>query len=152
MIQFHIMDEREKERISAWAYEGAYKIYELPPYEEQKAKGMAFGNPERAKNYHAYYDGDLLIGFTNLMERGSEVQIGVGVAPDLCGRGYGQQILLRAAELAHSLYPGKPLALEVRTWNQRAVRCYEKAGFRIDGPPFEQQTAIGTGTFYRMVQ
>lgn len=50
------------------------------------------------------------------------------------------------------LYPNKPLYLEVRTWNTRAVKCYEKAGFRIDGQAYELTTGIGTGTFYRMIR
>lgn len=46
----------------------------------------------------------------------------------------------------------KPLYLEVRTWNIRAVKCYEKAGFQIEGEPFELTTGIGTGMFYRMTK
>ena len=41
--------------------------------------------------------------------------------------------------------------LEVRTWNTRAVKCYEKAGFRIQGEPIRQATPIGEGVFYHMV-
>ncbi len=152
MILAHIMDETEKEAVSAWKYEGAYGLYNLPPYEVQKERGTAFTDPERAKNYYAYYEGSVLIGFTNLSEGAREVSVGIGVRPSLCGRGYGPRILLRAAELARELYPGKPLSLEVRTWNRRAVRCYEKAGFQIDGVPFKRSTPIGTGLFYRMVR
>lgn len=54
--------------------------------------------------------------------------------------------------ISKSLYPEKPLCLEVRTWNVRAVTCYEKAGFRIDDEPFSRTTLIGEGTFYRMVR
>ena len=55
-------------------------------------------------------------------------------------------------ESSKKLYPNKPLYLEVRTWNTRAVKCYEKAGFRIDGQAYELTTGIGTGTFYRMIR
>lgn len=41
--------------------------------------------------------------------------------------------------------------LEVRTWNRRAIRCYEKSGFYIDGQPFTQKTLSGEGRFFRMV-
>lgn len=71
--------------------------------------------------------------------------------PDCCGRGYGQQMTRIARELSRSLFPGKPLYLEVRTWNTRAVRCYEKAGFRISGAPIRQTTGIGEGEFYHMI-
>lgn len=42
--------------------------------------------------------------------------------------------------------------LEVRTWNTRAVRCYEKAGFRVVGKPVKRVTLSGEGTFYHMVR
>ena len=52
-----------------------------------------------------------------------------------------------ACALSRRLFPGKPLYLEVRTWNTRAVRCYQKAGFRIDGEPIRQTTSLGEGLF-----
>ena len=54
--------------------------------------------------------------------------------------------------LSQRLYPGKPMYLEVRTWNTRAVRCYEKAGFRVVGKPVKRVTLSGEGTFYHMVR
>lgn len=65
---------------------------------------------------------------------------------------YGQRMLLITYEISKKLYPDKPLYLEVRTWNIRAVKCYQKAGFRIDGQAYELTTGIGTGTFYRMIR
>ena len=53
--------------------------------------------------------------------------------------------LALSANQSGCLFPGKPLYLEVRTWNTRAVRCYEKAGFRIDGEPVHRTTAAGEG-------
>ena len=152
MLKYHLMDESEKEIISNWKYEGEYGLYNMPPYREQKEQRTAFGNPERVQNYYTYCDGDRLIGFTSILEKEKEVSIGIGIDPKICGRGYGEEILMLAAEISQTLYPGKPLCLEVRTWNQRAVRCYEKAGFQMDGMPFEQSTPIGKGTFYRMVK
>lgn len=152
MIQYHLTTEAEKEIICGWNYEGEYAIYNMPPYKEQKEKGIALGNPDRAKNFYSYCDGDALIGFTNILEEESEVFIGIGVHPAMCAHGYGQKILALAASISRNLYPGKPLYLEVRTWNRRAVRCYTKAGFQIDGEPIRQETSIGDGEFYRMVK
>lgn len=54
--------------------------------------------------------------------------------------------------LSQKLFPGKLLYLEVRTWNCRAIRCYQKAGFTIDGDVIHQKTNAGEGAFYRMLR
>jgi len=71
---------------------------------------------------------------------------------DLCNKHYGQRMLLITYEISKKLYSNKPLYLEVRTWNIRAIKCYQKAGFRIDGQAYELTTGIGTGIFYRMIR
>ena len=129
MLTYHLMTEQEKELASSWQYEGEYAIYNEPSYQEQKEKGIGFGNPARDKNFYAYCDGQELVGFTNILEEQQAVFIGIGVRPDLCGHGYGQQMMKLAQTISQTLYPGKPLYLEVRSWNKRAIRCYEKAGF-----------------------
>lgn len=66
------------------------------------------------------------IRFVNILEKKEEVFIGIGVNPDLCNKHYGQRMLLITYEISKKLYPNKPLYLEVRTWNIRAVKCYQK--------------------------
>lgn len=149
-LSHHPLTEEEKRELCSWNYEGVYSLYNLPSYEEMKAKQMGFLNPDLEQNYRAYYHKDLLVGFTNMLEKESEALIGIGVKPDLCGNGYGQSILAEAYAIAKKRFPHKPLCLEVRTWNQRAIRCYQKAGFQVEGRPYERETAIGSGTFCRM--
>ena len=149
MLTYHKTTEDEKYAITAWNYTADYAIYNSTPYEEQKQAQRGFANPEN--NFYSFCDGETLVGFVNLSEEPTEVFFGIGVRPDCCGRGYGQQMTRIARELSRSLFPGKPLYLEVRTWNTRAVRCYEKAGFRISGAPIRQTTGIGEGEFYHMI-
>ena len=101
---------------------------------------------------YSFYDGKDLVGFINLNGEDPEVFFGIGVNPDCCGKGYGQQMTRMAWEISQTLFPGKPMYLEVRTWNKRAVRCYEKAGFHVVGEPIKQTTSIGEGMFYHMVR
>ena len=146
------LSEKDKQQICAWKYDGEYRIYNLPAYEEMLAQQRGFTNPQTEKNYYGFWDEETLVGFINIAEKTDEVFIGIGVKPELCGKHYGQRILLTAYEISKTLYSDKPLYLEVRTWNKRAVTCYEKAGFRIDGQSYELTTGIGSGTFYRMVK
>lgn len=127
----------------------SYVIYNATPYAEQKKKGFGFANP--LNHFYSFYAGEELVGFINLYEEETEVFFGIGVAPAHCGKGYGRQMTEIACTLSRRLFPGKPLYLEVRTWNTRAVRCYQKAGFRIVGEPIRQTTSLGEGLFYRMV-
>jgi len=148
----HILTDAEKREICSWKYSGEYEIYNLPSYEIMQAKLIGFLNPAREQNYRAFYDEDCLVGFVNIKEEEAEVFIGIGVKPELCRKGYGQCILHETYRISKELHPDKPLYLEVRTWNERAIRCYQKAGFEIVGEPFEQRTGSGVGTFYRMIK
>ncbi len=148
----HILSDAEKREICSWKYSGEYAIYNLPSYENMQAKQIGFLNPAREQNYRAFYDEDCLVGFVNIKEEEAEVFIGIGVKPELCSKGYGQRILYETYRISKELHPDKPLYLEVRTWNERAIRCYQKAGFEIVGEPFEQKTGSGVGTFYRMIK
>lgn len=151
-MENHITTEKEMRQICTWHYEGRYGIYDLPPFEIMRKNQMGFCKPDAAKNYRVFCENGEILGFVNLQEEQTEVFVGIGVKPELCGRGYGSQILTDACRIAGTLYPGKPLYLQVRTWNQRAVNCYKKAGFRIDGKPYTMVTGIGEGRFYRMVK
>ena len=151
-LAYRHLSENDKRDICAWKYDGEYDIYDLPPYHEMQEKQIGFMNPKAERNFYGFWDGDLLVGFVNILEEATEVFIGIGVNPTYCGQHYGRQMLCDAYNISKNLYPGKPLYLEVRSWNMRAVRCYLNAGFSIDGDPFEQTTGIGTGTFYRMVK
>lgn len=149
-LVYRNLSEEAKRQICAWNYSGEYEIYNLPDYEEMQAQQFGFADPESEKNYYGFWDETILVGFVNILEEKDEVFIGIGVHPELCGRHYGQRMLLNAYEISKKLYPNKPLYLEVRTWNKRAITCYERAGFRIDGQAYELTTEIGTGIFYRM--
>lgn len=151
-LSYHPIREDEKQAICEWVYDGEYSIYNLPSYEEMKEKNLGFANPQKEKNFYTYFDNNTLVGFTNILEEETEVFIGIGVNPDCCSKGYGQKILEIASQICAQKYPGKPLYLEVRTWNERAVRCYQKVGFVIDGDVIEQETYIGHSTFYRMIK
>ena len=148
----HILTDAEKREICSWKYSDDYAIYNLPSYEVMKEKQIGFFNPAREQNYRAFYDEDFLVGFVNIKEEEAEVFVGIGVKPELCSKGYGQRILHETYRISKELHPNKPLYLEVRTWNERAIHCYQKAGFEIVGEPFEQRTGSGVGTFYRMIK
>lgn len=149
-LEYHPIKENEMIDICKWNYENEYSIYNLPDIEEMKSNKIGFCNPESSKNYYSFYDNNAFIGFVNIKEEEEKVFLGIGVKPQFCSKGYGYEIMENACKIANHMYPNKQLYLEVRTWNKRAISCYEKAGFVIDGNEFIQQTLIGEGPFFRM--
>ena len=143
MLEYHKMTEEEKYCIARWKYPGNTRFTTAFPMRNRKSGGS--GLRIRENHLYSFYDGKDLVGFINLNGEDPEVFFGIGVNPDCCGKGYGQQMTRMAWEISRTLFPGKPMYLEVRTWNQRAVRCYEKAGFHVVGEPIKQTTSIGEG-------
>ena len=136
-------------KICAWRYGGAYAIYNLPPFEEIQKQNLGFGAPEKAVNYLVFCEGEDVLGFVNLLDEGEQVFLGIGVAPERCGQGLGQQMIKDAMTVARQRHGEKPVYLEVRTWNARAIACYQQAGFQITGQ-IRETTCIGDGEFYVM--
>ena len=55
--------------------------------------------------------------------------VGIGLSPEKCGKGLGKNFLKKGIDEANKRYPDKPLWVQVRSWNQRAIRCYTSCGF-----------------------
>ena len=145
------LTEDDKRELCAWRYEGAYALYNLPPYEELRGAKRGFMDPRREADYRGFRVDGQLTGYVHIIEGPDGISIGIGVRPDCCGKGHGCRILKETCQALRARFPGKPLVLAVRTWNLRAIRCYQKAGFRAEGGPYEAVTPCGRGEFIRMV-
>ena len=44
-------------------------------------------------------------------------------------KGHGKTYLKQGLETAKARYPGSEIWVEVRSWNIRAIKCYESCGF-----------------------
>lgn len=129
------MNEDIAKEISNWKYEGEYGIYNTESFEEMKKKQMSLVNPEKSKNYMCFFDSvnNNLIAYINILKKDNEdIFIGIGLKPDFCGKGLGAEILNMGIEEAISRYPNNQIVLQVRSWNQRAIKCYVKSGFCIE--------------------
>ena len=104
----------------------------------------------KRKRYIGYINEDEeLVGFVNLLDEGDTVFFGIGIKPKYCNKGIGKVITKMALIESQNRFPNKPVILEVRTWNKRAVNCYKSQGFEIVEIK-QQQTYIGFGEFYIM--
>ena len=96
--------------------------------------------------YHSVYDerGDLTGYFCfgedaqvaagkrlGLYEVEPALDVGLGMRPDLTGMGLGEEFVHAGLRFARETYSPPAFRLTVATFNQRAIRVYERAGFEI---------------------
>jgi ribosomal-protein-alanine N-acetyltransferase len=90
-----------------------------------------------------------LIGFFEFKRQADTVEIGLGLRPDLTGQGIGLSFLEAGLEFARARYAPRRFRLAVTTFNLRAMKVYERAGFRPTRT-FRHQTNGGIYEFVEM--
>ena len=144
--------ERDAREVCTWRYPTPYDIYNEPDWDEVVRLGWDLADTRaRRKEFLALRAAGALTGFLHLKRQADCVMLGVGLRPDLCGRGLGAKAMELACAEAAKRHSGVPLRLEVRTFNNRARKCYEQAGFRtVDR--YVRQTPLGHAEFFLMEQ
>src|SRR5579862_835743 len=122
------MTEAFAAEIAEWQYEFPYEWYDTA---SDPRRIELFSNAVRREGLRAVIgdDGDL-VGFFNFVREGDEVRIGLGMRPDLTGRGLAQPFIQAGLEYAHAQWEPLRFRLWVARWNERALRAYRRAGFR----------------------
>lgn len=101
--------------------------------EERIEKGFM---PQRYGFSARTLDGDQLIGFLFLWMDlvHSEVWVGIGIGErEHWGKGYGTDMMKLALRYAFMELNAHRVSLGLHSYNERAKRSYEKAGFRFEG-------------------
>ncbi len=123
------MDDEEAREVSAWRYEPPYDFYDWTSDPDDLEELL---DPERRKDvyFSAFDERRGLVGFFQFEVKGETVDVGLGMRPDLTGAGLGLDYLLAGLEFARGRYSPTRFTLSVATFNARAIRVYERAGFR----------------------
>ncbi|WP_246042441.1 GNAT family N-acetyltransferase [Cohnella pontilimi] len=138
------MTEEDGRQVCGWLYPEPYDRYRWPAWEQMVRQRKEFADPDiRKAQYLAVRDerGELA-GYVQLFALDRAIRLGLGLRPDLCDRGYGKEVTLLAVREAAKRRPWAEIDLEVETWNRRAIRVYEKAGFRAQDE-YERQAGHG---------
>ena len=144
MFVFSLMDKAEALAILAWRYEGVYAVYNRGSDESDKEEGMAELLDQRSPYYVVRDEQGELVGFFNVgtsalvwesNEPGISVEnrtiaIGLGMRPDATGKGMGQGFVQACLDFARREFAPASFRLSVFPWNERAIRIYERVGFR----------------------
>ena len=157
---FRPMDEASARAVAAWRYEPPYDFYNMDAADVE-ASIQAFLDPRNG--YYGIYSDVATVGYCCFGpdarvpggEYGADaLDVGVHMRPDLTGQGRGLAFFSAILDFARRAWAPRAFRVTVAAFNRRALRVYEKAGFRAtqtfqrdkDGAPFViliRQEAIG---------
>ena len=126
---FRQMSDEEAREISRWHYDPPYDFYDSTSEPDDLEELL---DPARREGtyFSAFDTVEALVGFFQFESEGGTIDVGLGLRPDLTGQGLGLEYLLAGLEFARERFSPERFTLSVVTFNERAIRVYERAGFR----------------------
>jgi ribosomal-protein-alanine N-acetyltransferase len=134
---FQPMEEANAHAIPEWHYDEPYDIYNIAPDDVEKETQLLL-DPQNA--YYTITDehGDLVayccFGLDGQVPGGDysavALDIGLGVRPDLTGQGHGLAYVNAVLDFARRTFMSTMFRVTIAKFNKRALRVWEKAGFR----------------------
>jgi ribosomal-protein-alanine N-acetyltransferase len=122
------LTDEHAQAMLAWAYDPPYDFYDFAA-DPDDARELF--DPALRERYLAVLSGGgELVGFWYVRPRGREVEVGLGLRPDLTGRGLGTAFVEAELEYARQRWRPEAFRLYVAAWNERARHVYERLGFR----------------------
>lgn len=130
-LNIRVMTENDAKEIVLWKYEEPYSCYNYPNWEFIVKEKWFITIPEkREKTSYTIFRKNEIIAGIHLREIDNNLVLGLESNPKYCGKGIGNVVLTFAKELASK--SNLDLTLKVKSFNIRAIKCYEKNGFEIE--------------------
>ena len=136
-LLFKPMGEADAREVLTWRYDAPYDIYNADPAHNEEGVAALL---DPANQYFVALDaGGQLVGYCcygpDARVPGGDyrdpdaLDIGLGMRPDLTGRGNGAAFVGRALAFGREQLGARRFRLTVAEFNQRAMRVYERLGF-----------------------
>jgi len=155
---FTPMDEANARSIQSWNYEVPFNIYnweaegDISELLDRRSPHYAVGDEHGELIGFFAYGSSALVwdsGEPHLFSENNTIAIGLGMRPDLTGKGLGLAFVKAGLDFANKQFKPAYFRLFVLMFNQRAIRVYEHAGFqRVE--IYVQSNANGDREFLEM--
>ncbi|SMC18524.1 Acetyltransferase (GNAT) domain-containing protein [Clostridium acidisoli DSM 12555] len=152
------MNYDEAKQISKWIYKEPYSIYSMDGSDNcigELLNETYFSASDEENHLIGYY----CFGESAQVPVGNQfgayeckdiTDIGLGINPNLCGQGLGLKFFISGLDYARNNLSAKRFRLTVATFNKRAIKVYQKAGFKKLNS-FERITETGKTDFWVMI-
>lgn len=150
-LHFRRITQADVDQIAhQWRYPEPYAFYNADADPDDLAELL---DPAQwPEIFEAWVTDVKLLGFYSASLRDGDAEIGLGLAPEITGRGIGAEFVEKIVERLVQLRPGLvSVSLSVAAFNERATKVYQRAGFRIQGT-HRQETNGGFFQFVDMVR
>jgi ribosomal-protein-alanine N-acetyltransferase len=122
------MVQADAEVVAGWHYPEPFSFYDWTADEDDLAELL-----DPALRGEAYFavedDTGALVGHFSFKPEGRTLVVGLGLRPDLTGRGRGRSFLSAGLDFGRERFDPEEFSLAVATFNERAIKVYERAGF-----------------------
>ena len=137
---------------SAWKYEAPYDVYDVTDSSDEAVRYF-LGADVRC---HVLEESGAVVGFVTF---GSDahvpggdysreaLDIGLGIDPELIGRGNGKRYIDAAVTFARSAFNDQRMRITIAANNVRAQRAWTSVGFLQTSDFFAPHTVMGTKKF-----
>lgn len=134
----HLTQANADQIARKWHYKDRYSFYDMENDPEDFGEIITPALRDD-KYYQVLNDKDELVGYFCL-ERLSEkkVEVGLGLRPDLTGQGLGFNFVKGIEAFIQDNFNYKVIVLSVASFNKRAIKVYQRAGFRVDGSKLQK--------------
>jgi len=133
-----------------WKYDGAYSFYDMTA-DEDDLKDFLNEDSWQGQYFAVLNDRSELIGFYLFIFECGTMWIGFGLKPELTGRKIGAEFVIEGINFGVKRfgYKKNSVMLAVASFNKRAIKVYEKIGFKSE-EKYIQKTNGGEFEFIKM--
>jgi ribosomal-protein-alanine N-acetyltransferase len=122
------MAQADAEAVAGWRYPEPFSFYDWTADEDDLAELL--DADLRGEAFFAVEDDEgQLVGYFSFKLEGRTLVVGLGLRPDLTGRGLGGGFFAAGLDYGRERFAPERFSLAVATFNERAIRVYERAGF-----------------------
>lgn len=128
-LEFRVPTKSDVDDILTWKYDGKYSFYDNDIQKEKMEWIESFIDSDN--NFSIYNDNNKLVGNCSFYYIEEFFCVGLQMRPELTGKGFGVQFAKAIIDFGREKYKFNYIDLTVVKFNNRAIKVYEKLGFKV---------------------